>query len=1310
MKLCLPRLFAVLALAITPWANAQHAGENLLPNGGFEDGINGWGYQKWDGKSIPGELNRTTPYEGLMSFRMGTEDEQGRRYLTSSARPIDPDRNYLVSIMLKAENQPKGDIAIRLLQWGTEKGEKVQPQGWIAPRGMSELIRIGGTFDWREFQYFVRSDLIKPSTRHLLLFIDDKHIGQGTLGVDNVSVRQWNGEPPERSTKVTRMDEGVPPKEPAKESASEKAPRKPPRPAAPSGNLFDNGGFEDGTENWSWQGDEPGYLDNTKPFDGNQCYVLHDADADGAGAIRMAMDSPIDTSSDYVLSLAMRGENIESKQVEVNLLQFSDPDKPGKKVLGWVSVPAGSGVNRLIAPQGTFGWKIFEKKIPADAIDDRTHTLNLYVRNHALDSALVAVDNVRLARADAEQPADLKPAVTYMTGDPCVVKKTPSSLAIRVEPERDLYRAGEVPAVSVAATVARPDATLRWTLLNGKKETLKQKTGIPFDAKHTVDVPLPAGHGYYEVVAEALVDDRVVDQVRRSLGVLTSPAPTEGEEPFGLWVQGSGLYPELGVRWIRTAFYPDLMRQRGEDYVRERREQLQFYHDNDIRVLAYPKGIPRRIRGVSKKIIQDKPEAWDILEQEWTRMVKAFKDDVDMWGVINEPYRGMWKGNNELITRYWSLMRRIVDRHDPGKPLIGPSLNTNKPHMQRQYRELLEAGFGKLVDGIEIHTYTSHRMPEDEHWNRSTALTRKMTREALGSTLPLYSTEMGMSAEYDQEFFHAAYTARCFLWAKKLDYKMIMWHMFSWPQGGRKYQRNFALFRNSKQGNGIPVQARPAGVSFGVLTRQLAGASYTTELDYLGPTIKAFVFERNRDRAPMLALWSLSKQPRAVRIAVNVPETTVTDVFGRKRTLATENGILNVTAEMAPVYIAPVAPHLLETRPLVETEGAVRVLPGADRDTVVPFTIANPMPNPATLRIEPAVSDDWSMTFSRAQWRLESGASADANVRVRAAAAVEPGNKQLFLKVYADGKYVRAASLPVEVQAPLELVDVTPALQRGEPAFSGVLKRNDPRLDKTQVSLPEGDAEVTVALGGAQTEFVLPAPALQPDVLQKVTVRASAPGIRHPAQQSLDASFIGAERVEANASRRIDGRLDDWRSFSSEQAAADFAVLWAWEPEALYLAVRVRDDKHVLNTGSDTMWRQDSIQLGLAPNKTGQLLREPISEMWESYFKELNLGLMDGDEVLHCSRTMNRETGDMGTVPPGAVERAVRRAGSTTLYEMRLPARYLGFKPFELGDVLRAAVLINRTDDGETREVWEWFKGIMSAKSPDLFGHVILTE
>ncbi len=115
-----PHLFLIPFLLLTP-LHAQEAGENLIENGSFEEGIAHW--SSYEGKPAPLE-DDTSSTEGKVSLRMQGEDPARgsvgfQAVYQNLTRKLKPDTDYILKGKIKrtalAEDQ-KSMIAISLLE------------------------------------------------------------------------------------------------------------------------------------------------------------------------------------------------------------------------------------------------------------------------------------------------------------------------------------------------------------------------------------------------------------------------------------------------------------------------------------------------------------------------------------------------------------------------------------------------------------------------------------------------------------------------------------------------------------------------------------------------------------------------------------------------------------------------------------------------------------------------------------------------------------------------------------------------------------------------------------------------------------------------------------------------------------------------------------------------------------------------------------------------------------------------------------------------------------------------------------------
>ena len=180
---------AVLGLCATDIQGAERL-DNTIVNGGFENGIEGWNYGQWQGLPQPGFIDQTDAYEGQACFVMGLAGVKETRALIATAA-IDPTKDYELGLALRGVDLPDDSVWIALLQWGTEKGKKESPQGWVwvpGRRYAKDLITTGGTFPWKRFDLHIYRQGIKPTTKRVCVYIGRNSLDEGELAIDDVSL------------------------------------------------------------------------------------------------------------------------------------------------------------------------------------------------------------------------------------------------------------------------------------------------------------------------------------------------------------------------------------------------------------------------------------------------------------------------------------------------------------------------------------------------------------------------------------------------------------------------------------------------------------------------------------------------------------------------------------------------------------------------------------------------------------------------------------------------------------------------------------------------------------------------------------------------------------------------------------------------------------------------------------------------------------------------------------------------------------------------------------------------------------------
>lgn len=187
-----------------------------------------------------------------------------------------------------------------------------------------------------------------------------------------------------------------------------------------------------------------------------------------------------------------------------------------------------------------------------------------------------------------------------------------------------------------------------------------------------------------------------------------------------------------------------------------------------------------------------------------------------------------------------------------------------------------------------------------------------------------------------------------------------------------------------------------------------------------------------------------------------------------------------------------------------------------------------------------------------------------------------------------------------------------------------------------------------------------------------------------------------------------EGRLvlstTDWQGVVPLTGAGDLAVeaRARWQTGQLYLAFTVTDDVHVNDDADDLLWLSDSLQLAFDGARNYGDAYDDTDD------HEINFAL---------ARGATRGYRFLG--PGGASDgwsAMVARSGSTTVYEIALPATTLSPTALAEGSILGFSFVVN-DDDGETtmdgtgREGWmELTPGIGTRKEPYAFGELRLVR
>ncbi len=213
-----------------------------------------------------------------------------------------------------------------------------------------------------------------------------------------------------------------------------------------------------------------------------------------------------------------------------------------------------------------------------------------------------------------------------------------------------------------------------------------------------------------------------------------------------------------------------------------------------------------------------------------------------------------------------------------------------------------------------------------------------------------------------------------------------------------------------------------------------------------------------------------------------------------------------------------------------------------------------------------------------------------------------------------------------------------------------------------------------------------------------VTLRATGPG---GAFTLADASVVPAQSARSAAdSVVVDGELGEWDGAEFTEASSDKGRVRAAVRHGdggLALAFDVEDEVYAQPNTGESIWKGDSIQVGLsgAPN-------EAIGYGPTEF--EFGVASTSVGPVVWCWQS--GATGRTG--PVEGARASIRREGPCTRYELFLPRAAVPGLPLTAGARLGFTYLANDDDGKGYAGAIEWTGGLTGGKDASLFGEMTL--
>jgi len=340
-----------LAGAATLLASSPLRADNLLTNGGFEEGAASW----WGPGMKTGGIVPESPAEGVNCLKIA------ENYVCRDKIAVAAGKNYKISMKIRADGAPEGAVYVQL----SYRGPGLKP-GWYGPANASvggatekALFVTGGTGAWKEFSTVVTAP---AGADQMLVYLRKVADTAGTASFDDV--------------KIEPTDEGPAAAAPA--AAGGAAP-------GAKGNLAVNAGFENASGGWWGPGMKTGGIVPEGPAEGANClkvaenFVCQDRIAVAAG-------------KNYKISMKIRTDGAPEGAVYVQLSYRGTGVKPGWYGPANASV-GGATEKALFVTGGTAAWKEFSTIVTAPAGADQ---MLVYLRKVAGTAGTASYDDVKI--------------------------------------------------------------------------------------------------------------------------------------------------------------------------------------------------------------------------------------------------------------------------------------------------------------------------------------------------------------------------------------------------------------------------------------------------------------------------------------------------------------------------------------------------------------------------------------------------------------------------------------------------------------------------------------------------------------------------------------------------------------------------------------------------------------------------------------------------------------------------------------------------------------------------------------------------
>ena len=652
-----------------------------------------------------------------------------------------------------------------------------------------------------------------------------------------------------------------------------------------------------------------------------------------------------------------------------------------------------------------------------------------------------------------------------------------------------------------------------------------------------------------------------------------------------------------------------------------------------------------------------------------------------------------WKGTDEEFIKMYEHAYKAIHENDPDGMLLGANygvLTTGNKHLER----LFEKGLGKYLDGIVTHTYFLPEFQNPEKGNliqdmrKLVALKDKFLKPQAPLINSEWCTNYGSSPVNKYHGSISAESAEIHGSLNSEAARFMRGHLIALGEGADAtfyfYTADdsfygMGLFYNLTYPNPVcgatNISPKPVMVAAALATRLLEGTKNLGSLEYLADGVWGYAFDR--DGTVAAAIWSVDDKDREISLPVGADKVTVFDPMGNSASIRAENGFAKVKVGTIPSYVLGIS------------------------KAAIPSAIKC---NPARLSVLPGdllkVDGDAKFSLIFPSTCFDLGQGPDLKIPRGASS----GKCLLVERDAADGHWLSSSILELKAPAFIELAGSSVKVDNvSKEELKGVLSVSAPEAEpilKSSLSIPVlGSVNIPLDLGRAGSGL-----AADSELILKFT---DSYGSESTVKRLLRNSYYARKAMRPPS---MDGSLSDWqlelfKTVSSSEdlkinpdgesvndADLSFRFAFQYDENALYFAVKVRDQTHVQEQPAADSWKEDSVQLGVA-------LHPETSGGWK-FFHKFCFAKSSKDGAILSYRHNGTPDLPAGRLSSQDVKVNVSRSGDETFYLVAIPWQSLdkSLKSFPEERRIGIGVFVNDVDllNGQKtkRKAMEAFGGL----------------